>query len=94
MIYREADQEELIISREKKETNRSSSYRLTLPSDGYEWKKYGQKFIKNIGKFRYVHITFFDQIRIEMYYFNLQELAITWIMHSYAMDRAPTSQLK
>lgn len=26
-----------------------------LPQDGYEWKKYGQKFIRNIGKFRYVH---------------------------------------
>ncbi|KAI9196654.1 hypothetical protein LWI28_025805 [Acer negundo] len=26
--------------------------RLKLPEDGYEWKKYGQKFIKNIGKFR------------------------------------------
>ncbi|XP_031400171.1 WRKY transcription factor 18-like [Punica granatum] len=23
-----------------------------LPADGYEWKKYGQKFIRNIGKFR------------------------------------------
>ncbi|PON95653.1 WRKY domain containing protein [Trema orientale] len=27
-------------------------YKLVLPKDGYEWKKYGQKFIKNIGKFR------------------------------------------
>ncbi|XP_061981388.1 WRKY transcription factor 44-like [Populus nigra] len=26
--------------------------RLVLPEDGFEWKKYGQKFIKNIGKFR------------------------------------------
>ncbi|XP_044507084.1 probable WRKY transcription factor 58 isoform X2 [Mangifera indica] len=26
--------------------------RLDLPEDGYEWKKYGQKFIKGIGKFR------------------------------------------
>ncbi|XP_039783154.1 WRKY transcription factor 28-like [Panicum virgatum] len=23
-----------------------------MPEDGYEWKKYGQKFIKNIQKFR------------------------------------------
>jgi hypothetical protein len=28
--------------------------RLVLPEDGYEWRKYGEKFIKNIGKFRYV----------------------------------------
>ncbi|KAM3693001.1 hypothetical protein ACB098_08G130700 [Castanea mollissima] len=28
------------------------SYRLVLPEDGYEWRKYGQKFIKNIGKMR------------------------------------------
>ncbi|XP_040992982.1 probable WRKY transcription factor 43 [Juglans microcarpa x Juglans regia] len=27
-------------------------YRLVLPEDGYEWKKYGQKFIKNVGKVR------------------------------------------
>ncbi|KDO54478.1 WRKY transcription factor 23 [Citrus sinensis] len=27
-------------------------HRLVLPEDGYEWKKYGQKFIKNIRKFR------------------------------------------
>ncbi len=27
--------------------------RLVLPEDGYEWRKYGQKFIKNIGKMRY-----------------------------------------
>ncbi|XP_062171608.1 probable WRKY transcription factor 20 isoform X2 [Alnus glutinosa] len=26
--------------------------RLVLPEDGYEWRKYGEKFIKNIGKFR------------------------------------------
>ncbi|KAK9123408.1 hypothetical protein Sjap_013010 [Stephania japonica] len=25
---------------------------LSLPEDGYAWKKYGQKFIKNIGKVR------------------------------------------
>jgi len=25
---------------------------LVMPEDGYEWKKYGQKFIKNIQKFR------------------------------------------
>lgn len=30
------------------------TYKLVLPEDGYEWKKYGQKFIKNIGKFRYI----------------------------------------
>ncbi|XP_059429718.1 probable WRKY transcription factor 20 isoform X2 [Corylus avellana] len=28
-------------------------FRLVLPEDGYEWRKYGQKFIKNIGKFSY-----------------------------------------
>ena len=27
---------------------------LVMPEDGYEWKKYGQKFIKNIQKFRYL----------------------------------------
>ncbi|KAL6894537.1 hypothetical protein ACP4OV_008635 [Aristida adscensionis] len=25
---------------------------LVMPEDGYEWKKYGQKFIKNIQKIR------------------------------------------
>nr|USN24513.1 WRKY transcription factor [Panax notoginseng] len=28
------------------------STRLVLPEDGFEWRKYGQKFIKNIGKTR------------------------------------------
>ncbi|KAK3409649.1 hypothetical protein EUGRSUZ_J01756 [Eucalyptus grandis] len=32
--------------------DREASSRLQLPQDGYEWKKYGQKFIRNIGKFR------------------------------------------
>nr|QWQ79558.1 WRKY transcription factor protein 40 [Zanthoxylum armatum] len=36
---------------EVKEMDRRA-HRLVLPEDGYEWKKYGQKFIKNIGKFR------------------------------------------
>ncbi|KAB1227727.1 putative WRKY transcription factor 57 [Morella rubra] len=27
-------------------------HRLVLPEDGYQWKKYGQKFIRNIGKVR------------------------------------------
>ncbi len=26
---------------------------LVMPEDGYEWKKYGQKFIKNIQKHRF-----------------------------------------
>lgn len=26
-----------------------------LPKDGRKWKKYGQKFIRNIGKFRYMY---------------------------------------
>lgn len=26
---------------------------LVMPEDGYEWKKYGQKFIKNIQKNRF-----------------------------------------
>lgn len=30
--------------------------RFNLPGDGYEWKKYGQKFIRGIGKFRYIYI--------------------------------------
>ncbi|KAF8035371.1 hypothetical protein BT93_C1409 [Corymbia citriodora subsp. variegata] len=32
--------------------DREAGSRLQLPEDGYEWKKYGQKFIKNIDKFR------------------------------------------
>ncbi|KAF8398596.1 hypothetical protein HHK36_017527 [Tetracentron sinense] len=27
-------------------------HNLVIPEDGYAWKKYGQKFIKNIGKNR------------------------------------------
>ncbi|XP_059628746.1 probable WRKY transcription factor 43 [Cornus florida] len=30
----------------------NNNNRLMLPDDGYEWRKYGQKFIKNIAKFR------------------------------------------
>ncbi|KAL6637191.1 hypothetical protein ACP70R_024763 [Stipagrostis hirtigluma subsp. patula] len=30
----------------------SGSQLLEMPEDGYEWKKYGQKFIKNIQKIR------------------------------------------
>nr|XP_034893394.1 WRKY transcription factor 44-like [Populus alba] len=36
---------------EQQHTDRGRQ-RLVLPEDGFEWKKYGQKFIKNIGKFR------------------------------------------
>ncbi|KAJ4724014.1 WRKY transcription factor [Melia azedarach] len=43
--------EENIIDREEQEMGRRG-HRFVLPEDGYEWKKYGQKFIKNIGKFR------------------------------------------
>ncbi|KAG5250137.1 WRKY transcription factor [Salix suchowensis] len=39
------------VDREEQDTDRGGQ-RLVLPEDGYEWKKYGQKFIKNIGKFR------------------------------------------
>ncbi|KAK7821184.1 putative wrky transcription factor 26 [Quercus suber] len=28
-------------------------YRLVLPEDGYEWRKYGLKFIKKSGKISY-----------------------------------------
>ncbi|KAI4304857.1 hypothetical protein MLD38_040318 [Melastoma candidum] len=30
----------------------SRSSGIELPEDGFEWKKYGQKFIKNISKLR------------------------------------------
>ncbi|WJZ88411.1 hypothetical protein VitviT2T_007712 [Vitis vinifera] len=50
-LTRDASMEAFEEFREGQETERSS-YRLVLPADGYEWKKYGQKFIKNIGKFR------------------------------------------
>ncbi|KAI4386310.1 hypothetical protein MLD38_004251 [Melastoma candidum] len=30
----------------------SGGRRIELPGDGFEWKKYGQKFIKSIWKFR------------------------------------------
>ncbi|KAL5765312.1 hypothetical protein ACOSP7_017589 [Xanthoceras sorbifolium] len=42
-LNREDEQDQLMERR---------SHRLELPEDGYEWKKYGQKFIKNIAKFR------------------------------------------
>ncbi|XP_059593296.1 probable WRKY transcription factor 2 isoform X2 [Vitis vinifera] len=50
-MYTQTSMEAFEEFREGQETERSS-YRLVLPADGYEWKKYGQKFIKNIGKFR------------------------------------------
>eukprot|EP00258_Populus_trichocarpa_P036184 XP_024452203.1 probable WRKY transcription factor 26 isoform X1 [Populus trichocarpa] len=43
----ETDQE----GREEQDTDRGGQ-RLVLPEDGHGWKKYGQKFIKKIGKFR------------------------------------------
>ncbi|KAM5582231.1 WRKY transcription factor 44-like [Rosa sericea] len=33
-------------------TSSGGSNKLVIPEDGYEWKKYGQKFIKNVRKFR------------------------------------------
>ena len=42
---------------EQQHTDRGRQ-RLVLPEDGFEWKKYGQKFIKNIGKFRYRYVEF------------------------------------
>jgi hypothetical protein len=42
-------------------------FRLVLPEDGYEWRKYGQKFIKNIGKFRYVDRENISLISIYIY---------------------------
>ncbi|KAJ6944758.1 WRKY transcription factor 25 [Populus alba x Populus x berolinensis] len=38
--------------REEQDTDHRRGQRLVLPEDGHEWKKYGQKFIKKIGKFR------------------------------------------
>lgn len=52
ILYRDTEiSEENIIDREEQEMGRRG-HRFVLPEDGYEWKKYGQKFIKNIGKFR------------------------------------------
>lgn len=45
------DQNEENDGEDAQEMNRRV-HRLVLPEDGYEWKKYGQKFIKNIRKFR------------------------------------------
>jgi hypothetical protein len=36
------------------ETGIGDGGQLAMPEDGYEWKKYGQKFIKNIQKIRYL----------------------------------------
>ncbi|XP_066386582.1 WRKY transcription factor 71-like [Miscanthus floridulus] len=33
-------------------TEAGNGSQLVMPEDGYEWKKYGQKFIKNIQKIR------------------------------------------
>ncbi|KAK2641548.1 hypothetical protein Ddye_023311 [Dipteronia dyeriana] len=46
------DQCEEGLNREDEQDMERRSHRLKLPEDGYEWKKYGQKFNKNIGKFR------------------------------------------
>ena len=44
-----------------------------MPEDGYEWKKYGQKFIKNIQKIRYLlrpiqhaYVAFYFVIEIDL----------------------------
>nr|WGV38239.1 WRKY [Loropetalum chinense var. rubrum] len=46
-VKREADEERF---REEQDADRGN--RLVLPEDGHQWKKYGQKFIKKIHKFR------------------------------------------
>lgn len=52
VCYNNRDQTEDDDREEAQEMDRRR-HRLVIPGDGYEWKKYGQKFIKNIGKFRY-----------------------------------------
>ena len=43
---------------------------LVMPEDGYEWKKYGQKFIKNIQKIRYLlRSTSIEHAYIAAFYF-------------------------
>lgn len=43
---------------------------LVMPEDGYEWKKYGQKFIKNIQKIRYSLLRSIDFNSIERAYLH------------------------
>ncbi|KAJ8760039.1 hypothetical protein K2173_010895 [Erythroxylum novogranatense] len=44
----EGEEEEV----ETREEHDSGTARLVLPEDGYEWRKYGQKYIQNIRKWR------------------------------------------
>lgn len=48
---REEDDDEETAAAEAEAGN--GSQLMVVPEDGYEWKKYGQKFIKNIQKIRY-----------------------------------------
>lgn len=34
-----------------------NSAQLEMPQDGYDWKKYGQKYIHNIKKIRYINFS-------------------------------------
>lgn len=51
ICYNNRDQNE-DDDREEEQEKDLRGHRLVLPEDGFEWKKYGQKFIKTIRKFR------------------------------------------
>lgn len=53
LLYREFEEEDDEGYGEEQDIEPTpGNSKVFLPKDGYEWKKYGQKFIKNIGKFR------------------------------------------
>ncbi|KAA8549704.1 hypothetical protein F0562_001278 [Nyssa sinensis] len=49
---REASMEAEEGFRRSQDMDREGNNKLDLPEDGYQWKKYGQKFIKHVNKYR------------------------------------------
>ena len=46
--------EAVVVAAAEASSEAGNGSQLVMPEDGYEWKKYGQKFIKNIQKIRYL----------------------------------------
>ncbi|KDP45892.1 hypothetical protein JCGZ_15452 [Jatropha curcas] len=84
-------------NREEQDVDLQESHRLVFPEDGYEWRKYGQKFIKNIGKFR----SYFKchkqncnaRKRVEWSRSNPDYLRVVYDgVHTHAADQSGSSQ--
>jgi WRKY DNA -binding domain len=44
------------MQREKPSAAAVNNAQLVMPEDGFDWRKYGQKYIRNIQKIRYIFL--------------------------------------